>query len=142
MPNHTDPDAYIAQPCACADWPSIKNQKPKITMNAPSATTASLLAACIAAAAALAKKFLPRKKPAPEYITRTEFHSAIDATRDRIGASYLALADKIELQHNQVLTVLDRQGENFERRLDAIETTMARFDERLNTKTTNKVPVR
>jgi hypothetical protein len=95
-----------------------------------SATTTALLTAAIAAAAALAKKFLPRPKPKPEYISRAEFHDGLDKVRDRIGASYLALADKIEQQHNQVLTVLDHQGANLEHRLDAIETTMARLDER------------
>ncbi len=79
----------------------------------------------------LAKKLLFRgQKPKPEYITRAEFHQAIDATRDRIGASYLALADKIELQHNQVLTALERQGANFERRLDTLDSAVARLDER------------
>lgn len=97
----------------------------------PSAPTAAVLTALIAAAVALAKKFLPRKQvPKPEYITRAEFHAGIESTRDRIGASYLALAEKIEQQHNQVLTTLDRQGANFERRLDSLESCLARLDER------------
>jgi len=94
------------------------------------ASTTAILTALIAAAAALAKKFLPRSKPKPEYITRAEFHSGLDSVRDRIGASYLALADKIAKQHNQVLTTLDRQGETFERRLDALDSAVARLDER------------
>ena len=99
-------------------------------MIALSATTTAILTAAIAAAAALAKKFLPRIKPKPEYISRAEFHDGLDKVRDRIGASYLALADKIEQQHNQVLTTLDRQGANFERRIDTIESSLARLDER------------
>lgn len=99
-------------------------------MNAPSTTTTAILTAIIAAAAAVLKKFLPRTKPKPEYISRAEFHAGIDRVRDRVGASYLALADKIEQQHNQVLTKLDSQGANFERRLDQLETNLARIDER------------
>ncbi len=99
-------------------------------MNAPSTTTAAILTAAIAAAAAIAKKLLPAKQPKPEYISRAEFHTELEKTRDRIGASYLALADKLEHQHNQVLTKLDSQGANFERRLDSLEAAFARLDER------------
>ena len=102
-------------------------------MTAPTATTTAILTAIIAAAAALAKKCLPRPKPKPEYITRAEFHHEMTAVRDRIGASYLALAEKIEQQHNQVLTTLDHQGANFERRLDSLESAVARLDERTRT---------
>jgi hypothetical protein len=95
-----------------------------------SPSTAAIITALIAAAAAVIKKFVPRAKPKPEYITRAEFHAGLDTIRDRIGASYLALADKIELQHNQVLTVLDRQGASFESRLDRLDTAVARLEER------------
>ncbi len=108
-------------------------------MTAPSPTTTAIATAVIAALAALAKKFLPAKKsPKPEYISRAEFHDGLDKVRDRIGASYLALADKIELQHSQVLTKLDSQGTNFEHRLDALEASMARLDERTATCQTNQ----
>ena len=91
----------------------------------------AFLTAAVAGALALAKKFLPRSSPPkPEHITRAEFHTGMDAVRDRIGASYLALADKIEQQHNQVLTTLDRQGTNFEHRIDQLESNLARLDER------------
>ena len=91
----------------------------------------AVLAAIIAFLSWLAKKLWSRgAKSKPDHITRAEFHQAIDATRDRIGASYLALADKIELQHSQVLTVLERQGANFERRLDTLDSAVARLDER------------
>jgi hypothetical protein len=92
--------------------------------------TAGIVIALVTGAAAVAKKYIGRQKPRPEYITRAEFHHELTATRDRIGASYLALADKIELQHNQMLSVLDRQGANFERRLDQLESNLARLDER------------
>ena len=65
-----------------------------------------------------------------EYITRAEFHAGIESTRDRIGASYLALADRIDQHHTSLLTALDRQGATFERRLDALDSAVARLDER------------
>lgn len=107
----------------------MSSQFPPIR-SVPTEAWAAIIA-LLTAAAAVAKKYIGRKTPPkPEYITRAEFHREMTATRDRIGASYLALADKIELQHNQVLTVLDRQGANFEARLDHLETTVARLDER------------
>ena len=99
-------------------------------MNSPSATSAAILTAIIAGAVAIAKKLLPAKKPKPEYISRAEFHDGIEKVNCRIGASYLALADKIEQQHNRVLTKLDHQGANFERRIDHLESNLARLDER------------
>ena len=96
----------------------------------PTVSTTAILTALIAAAAALAKKFLPRPKPKPDLISRAEFHDSMDKVHDRIGGSFLALAEKIEQQHNQVLTRLDHQGETFERRLDSLDAAVARLDER------------
>jgi hypothetical protein len=100
-------------------------------------TLRSLPAEFWAAAAALitglvliAKKLLPRPKPKPEHITRAQFHAGLDKIHDRITAGYLALGDKIELQHNRVLTRLDDQAANFERRLDTLDSAVARVDER------------
>jgi hypothetical protein len=84
-------------------------------------------------AAALAKKFLPRPQPKPEYLTRAELHAGLDKTRDRIAASFLALGDKMDQQHTQILTRLDRQGDRFEQRFDQLETNLARVDERTRT---------
>ena len=96
-----------------------------------STSTPAIATAIIAGAVALAKKFLPRKQaPKPEYITRAEFHAGLDATRDRIGASYLALADKLDAHQRDLLFAIERQGANFERRLDALEASFARLDER------------
>jgi hypothetical protein len=97
----------------------------------PTAPTAAIFTAVIAGFVALAKKLLPRKDPVkPEHVTRVEFHQSMDAMRDRIGASYLALADRIDQHHASLLTALDRQGANFEHRLDALDTAVARLDER------------
>ena len=90
----------------------------------------AIMTAAIAAAGALAKKFLPRPKPKPEYIPRAEFHAALDHTRDRIDSGYTALADKIDSHQRDLLSAIDRQGASFEKRLDTLDAAVARLDER------------
>src|SRR5689334_15578629 len=95
-------------------------------MTSTPATTA-IVTAVIAGLLALAKKLLPRKqKPCPDYITRAEFQTAVDSLRDRMDT----LADKIEQHHTSLLTAIDRQGTNFEHRLDSLDAAVARLDER------------
>lgn len=97
-------------------------------MNALTNSTTEKWAAigALAGAAAVLLKRLFNRKPKPEYITRAEFHHQLDATRDRIGASYLAVATKLDQHHDQVLQRLD----TFEARLDQLDTAVARLDER------------
>ena len=57
---------------------------------------------------------------------RAEFHEEQIATRDRIAASYLTLADKLDANHRDLLAALER----FEHRLDQVESNLARLDER------------
>ncbi len=93
----------------------------------------ALAAAVVGFLSWLAKKFLFRsQKPKPEYITRAEFHHELTATRDRIGASYLALADKIDLTHRDLRSTIDHLAATTEHRLDRLESTVARLDERVN----------
>src|ERR1044071_10467094 len=66
----------------------------------------------------------------PELISRAEFHTELAATRDRIGASYLALADKLDANQRDLLFALEPQAANFEHRLDQLESNFARLDER------------
>ena len=132
--------AEIAQTCAWAGWPAFLSQ---LSISRVPAEFWAAAAAFITAAALIAKKLLPRaaSRIGPHAsghasgITCAEFHAAMDATRDRIDATSLALANKIEQKHNQVLTKLDCQGANFERRLDQIESNLARLDERTNSLT-------
>ncbi len=102
-------------------------------MNAiPTTRTASpelwaALTALLGSVAVLFRKLITRKrKPTPEYITRAEFHHELTAMRDRIGASYMALSDKIDSAHREVLSALDRQSARFNR----VEAAVARLDER------------
>jgi hypothetical protein len=86
------------------------------------------LAAALGAAAVIAKKLLSRKPspPKPDPVTRAEFHHELNLVRDRIGASYLALADKIDANHRELLTALDHQVT----RINRLEADVARVDER------------
>jgi hypothetical protein len=95
--------------------------------------TWAAIAAALTAIGIAAKKFLTRKQSAkPDYITRTEFHQELTATRDRIGAGYLALGDKLEANHKELVARLDRHASAFEHRLDRLESSVARLDERAN----------
>jgi hypothetical protein len=96
-----------------------------------STTAAAIVTAAIAGAVAITKKLLPHKAALkPEYITRAEFHESLDSMRDRIGAGHLSLSDKIDANHKELLTAIAHQGETFERRIDQLETSLARIDER------------
>ena len=72
-----------------------------------------------AAAAILFRKIRLRRNPKPNYITRAEFHQGMDAVRDRIAAGYMAVSEKIDANHREI-----------ERRLDQLDTSVARLDER------------
>ena len=95
-------------------------------------------AALATGAVFLAKKLFRRTHPKPEPVTRTEFHAAMNATRDRIGASYLALADKLDLNHRDTTAAIDRLASRFEERLDRLESNFARLDERTRPQPHNK----
>jgi hypothetical protein len=97
------------------------------TTTLPAEKWATLTAIAGVIAVAL-KKFHGRKPkaPKPEYITRAEFHRELNAMRDRIGAGYLAVAEKMDQHHRELLTALDHQVN----RINEIETGLARVDER------------
>jgi hypothetical protein len=74
--------------------------------------------------AVLAKKRFSRSKagvaPKPhDYITRTEFHQGLDAIRDRLDAN-----------HKDLLSAITALATAVEKRLDALESAIARLDER------------
>ena len=84
------------------------------------------------------KLFHRRLAPKPEYISRAEFHQQLTALRDRIGASYLAMADKLDANHKDVTAAIERLTAASELRLDHLETTLARVDERTRLKRTSR----
>jgi hypothetical protein len=71
----------------------------------------------------------------PEYITHAEFQRESTATRDRIGACCVALADKLDTLHHELLAVLERQTSKLEHRLAQLDANFSRLEEHIRLKT-------
>ena len=103
-------------------------------MNAPSLNTPNPeLWAGIAAAAGAIFVFLRkivRRKPKDPAVTRSELDRSLESLRNRVGTGHLALAEKLDANHKELLSAITRQGETFERRIDQLESGLARVDER------------
>lgn len=81
----------------------------------------------IGSAFLLAKKLLgPKPAHRPELVTRAGFCAEMLAARERINASHLAILDKLDANHRELLAALGRQAG----RINALETGLARVDER------------
>jgi len=74
----------------------------------------------------LLKKLVTPKPAKPEAISRAEFYAEMMGTRDRINATHLAILEKLDANHRELLTALERQAT----RLNVLETALARVDER------------
>ena len=99
----------------------------QISPTASSTEKWAAIAGIAGVVAVAAKKFFGHKpNPKPDYITRAEFHRELTAIRDRIGASYIAVAEKLDLNHKELLSALDHQVG----RINDLETGLARVDER------------
>jgi hypothetical protein len=82
-----------------------------------------------AAALLLAKKLLSPKAAKPDVLSRADFYAEMLATRERINATHLAILDKLDANHRELLTALERQGS----RINTLESGLARVDERTST---------
>lgn len=86
-------------------------------------TWVGIITAALGAVAVVAKKRLNRTRasspPKADIITRTEFHAGLDTLRD-----------KLDTNHKELLTALGNQGTIIEKRLDTLESSVARLDER------------
>jgi len=109
----------------------------EITTSAPSPTqalVAALTALAGAVAAILAKKRYNRTRqpsaPKGDLITRVEFHQSLDAMRDRMTATFMAFGEKMDQNQKELVATITQQGAMIENRLDHLETTVARLDER------------
>jgi hypothetical protein len=47
-----------------------------------------------------------KHSPKPDYITRPEFHQAIDAVRDRLDGHFISLSEKIDTLANCIQETL------------------------------------
>lgn len=92
-----------------------------------------------AVGAILAKKRFGRPKSPPgaaKAITHSELQQGLDQMRDRVTAGYMAMADKFDANHKQVLSAIADHSSTVEKRLDALESTVARLDERTRNQAT------
>ena len=80
----------------------------------------------VGAVALLVKKLLSAKPAKPEPMGWADFYAELAALKDRIHADHLALVEKLEANHRELLAALDRQAT----RINAIESGLARVDER------------
>ena len=62
----------------------------------------------------------------PDPVTRAEFGAEKIEVRELLHATQLMLLDKFQANHRELLAVLERQSN----RINAIQATLARLDER------------
>jgi hypothetical protein len=74
----------------------------------------------------LAKKFLTCKAPKPEPMGRADFYAELAALKDHIHTGHLAILEKLDTNHRELLAALERQAT----RVNALESGLARVDER------------
>jgi hypothetical protein len=81
----------------------------------------------VGSALLLLKKLLGAKAAGkPDPVSRSDFYAEMSTTQGRINATHLALLDKLEANHRELLAGLDRLSA----RLMAVEAGLARLDER------------
>ena len=86
-----------------------------------------LIAALIGTAILAVRKYLRRKAAArSEAISKGEFFIAMLGIKDRIHDDHLALLEKLDANHRELLAALERQVT----RVNALESGLARVDER------------
>jgi hypothetical protein len=84
------------------------------------------IAGAIGSAFLLAKKLVSPKPAKPELVSRADFYAEMLLTRERINATHLAILEKLDANHRELLAALERQVT----RINALESGLARVDER------------
>ena len=85
------------------------------------------IAGAVGSAFLLLKKLVsPKPASKPEPVSRADFYAEMLATRERINATHLAILEKLDGNHRELLAALDRQAT----RVNALESGLARVDER------------
>ena len=80
----------------------------------------------IGSAFLLVKKLLSPKPAKPEHVSRAEFCAEMLATRERFHTNHLALLEKLDVNHRELLAAFERLAT----RINALEAGLARVDER------------
>ena len=84
------------------------------------------IAGAIGSAFLLVKKLVSPKPAKPELVSRADFYAEMLATRERINTTHLAILEKLDANHRELLAALERQAI----RINALESGLARVDER------------
>ena len=84
----------------------------------------------IGSAFLLVKKLLSPKPARPEHVSRAEFCAEMLATRERFHTNHLAMLEKLDANHRELLAALERLAT----RINALESGLARVDERTRLK--------
>ena len=105
-------------------------------LNTPIPTPRSLTGEVMATAAGImgsalliARKFLTPRAAKPEPMSRADFYAELVALKDHIHTGHLAILEKLDANHRELLVALDRQVT----RITALESALARLDERTET---------
>ena len=80
----------------------------------------------IGSALIVAKKLLSSKPAKPEPMGRADFYAELAALKDHIHTGHLAILDKLDANHRELLAALERRAT----RVNAVESGLARVDER------------
>ena len=101
------------------------------SINSPIAATHSLssegtVIGVVGAVALLMKKLLSSKPAKPEPMGRADFYAELAALKDHIHTGHLAILEKLDANHRELLAALERQAT----RINTLEAGLARVDER------------
>jgi hypothetical protein len=99
------------------------------TIPAPRSITGegwAAIAGTIGSAFLVARKVLSPKHAKPELMSRADFLAEMLDIRERLHANQLALLEKLDANHRELLAALERQST----RTSTLEAGFARLDER------------
>jgi len=84
------------------------------------------IAGAVGSAFLLAKKLLGPKAAKPELMSRADFLAGMLDMGERLHGNHLALLEKLDTNHRELLAALERQAA----RINGLEAGVARLDER------------
>ena len=86
-----------------------------------------IFAALVTTIVLAVRGYLKRKAAAhPEAVSKEEFLTAMLGIKDRMHADHLALLEKLDANHRELLAALERQAT----RINALDAGVARLEER------------